>query len=331
MAAGMLPIVLRGPQPDSGVNFLEHFMLGYITDPNAAGGLRLADHLSEPEPARNELLLEVRAYSVNRGELILLRQRPDGWRPGQDVAGVVVRAAGDGSGPAEGERVVGVVDGAGWSERVPVPTGWVAHLPETVSFAQGASLPIAGLTALRALRVGGPLLGRHVLVTGAAGGVGQFGVQLAVTVGAHVTALVHAPEGEDLVRSLGAHEVVSSLDDDTLGPFALVLEGVGGAVLQGAVHRLAPEGAVVAYGAVAGTTQLSFLDFRSAPLGKVVGLFHAYPQETKGADIGTLADLVADGRLQPLLGLVRDWEETREVLEALRNGKVRGKAVLTRK
>jgi NADPH2:quinone reductase len=305
-------------------------MRGYITDPNAAAGLRLADDLPEPEPARDELLLEVRAYSVNRGELFLLQQRPNGWRPGQDVAGVVVRAASDGSGPAEGERVVGIVDGAGWSERVPVPTIWAARLPEAVSFAQGASLPIAGLTALRALRVGGPLLGRQVLVTGAAGGVGQFGVQLAVAVGAQVTALVHTPEGEELVRDLGAHEVVTSLDDDTLGPFDLVLEGVGGAVLQGAVHRLAPEGAVVAYGAVAGPSQLSFLDFRSAPLGKVVGLFHAYPHETKGADIGTLADLVADGRLKPLLGLVRDWEETREVLEALRNGKVRGKAVLTR-
>jgi NADPH:quinone reductase-like Zn-dependent oxidoreductase len=305
-------------------------MRGYITDPSSHGGLRLADDLLEPEPALNELLLEVHAYSVNRGELFLLQQRPDGWRPGQDVAGVVVRAAGDGSGPAEGERVVGIVDGAGWSERVPVLTRWAARLPEAVSFAQGASLPIAGLTALRALRVDGPLLGRRVLVTGATGGVGQFGVQLAVTAGARVTALVRTPAGEELVRALGAHEVVTSLDDDLLGPFDLVLEGVGGTVLQGTVHRLAPGGAVVAYGAMAGPTPLSFLDFRSAPLGKVVGLFHGYPEETKGADIGTLADLVGDGRLEPLLGLVRDWEETREVLEALRNGNVRGKAVLTR-
>jgi NADPH2:quinone reductase len=305
-------------------------MRGYITDPNAPGGLSLADDLPEPEPEPNELLLEIRSFGVNRGEIVLLQQRPDGWRPGQDVAGVVARAARDGSGPAEGDRVVGVVDGAGWSERVAVPTNWAAHLPKSVSFAQGASLPIAGLTALRALRVDGPVLGRRVLVTGATGGVGQFAVQLAVVAGARVTALIHAPEGEEGVRALGADEVVTSLDDDTLGPFDLVLEGVGGAVLKGAVHRLAPGGTVAAYGAVAGPTQLSFQDFGSGPLGKVLGFFHAYPQETKGADLGTLADLVGDGRLTPLLGLVRDWEETREVLEALRNGEVRGKAVLRR-
>lgn len=78
-------------------------MRGYITDPAAPGGLRLADDLPEPEPAPHELLLEVRAFGVNRGELFLLRQRRDGWRPGQDVAGVVVRAAADGSGPAVGD------------------------------------------------------------------------------------------------------------------------------------------------------------------------------------------------------------------------------------
>jgi NADPH:quinone reductase len=305
-------------------------MRGYITDPAAPGGLRLADDLPEPEPAPHELLLEVRAFGVNRGELFLLRQRPDGWRPGQDVAGVVVRAAADGSGPAVGESVVGVVDGAGWSERVPVPTNWAALLPQIVSFAQGASLPIAGLTALRALRVDGPVLGRRVLVTGAMGGVGQFAVQLAVFAGAWVTALIHSPEDEEEVRGLGAHVVVTSLDDASLGPFELVLEAVGGSVLQDAVHRLAPGGTVAAYGALAGPSQLSFLDFGAAPLGRLVGLFHAYPQETKGADIGTLAEMVADGRLDPVLGLVRDWEETREVLEALRNGQVNGKAVLTR-
>lgn len=305
-------------------------MRGYLTDPNASGGLRLADDLPEPEPAPDELLLDVRSFGVNRGELFLLQQRTDGWRPGQDVAGVVAQAALDGSGPVEGDRVVGVVDGGSWGERVAVPTNWAAHLPTAVSFAQGASLPIAGLTALRALRVDGPVLGRRVLITGAMGGVGQFAVQLAVVAGAQVTALIHSTDGEEAMRALGAHHVVTSLDDAVHGPFDLVLEGVGGTVLRDAVHRLAPGGTVAAYGAVAGPTQLSFQDFRSGPLGKVVGFFHAYPPETKGADLGTLADLVGAGRLTPLLGMVRDWEETPDVLEALRHGRVRGKAVLRR-
>jgi NADPH:quinone reductase-like Zn-dependent oxidoreductase len=73
-------------------------MHGFITDPNAPGGLRLADDLPEPEPAANEVLMEVHAYGINRGELFLLKQRADGWRPGQDVSGVVVHTTARGPG-----------------------------------------------------------------------------------------------------------------------------------------------------------------------------------------------------------------------------------------
>ena len=305
-------------------------MRGFVTDPSAPGGLRLADDLPEPEPGPGELLLEVRAYAVNRGELRLLQLRPDGWRPGQDVAGVVLRAAVDGGGPPEGARAVAVVDGAGWSERVAVPAQWAAGFPDGVSFEQAASLPIAGLTALRALRAGGAVLGRRVLVTGATGGVGQFAVQLAVAAGAHVTAQVSGPERVQEARSLGAHAVVVDLGDDALGPFDLVLEGVGGTVLRDAIHRLAPSGTLASYGTVGGAAEIGRPDFSAAPGSRLVAFQHADPQSEKGADLATLAGLVADGRLAPRLGLVRDWEETRDVLEALRRREVRGKAVLTR-
>src|SRR5438105_13998308 len=104
--------------------------------------------VEEPSPAPNELLLEVRAASLNRGELNLLPNRP-GWRPGQDVAGVVVRAAADGNGPPAGSRVVAAVEQGGWAERVPASTNRLAVLPDNVSFAAAATLPVAGLTALR--------------------------------------------------------------------------------------------------------------------------------------------------------------------------------------
>jgi NADPH:quinone reductase-like Zn-dependent oxidoreductase len=304
---------------------------GWITDPGAPGGLRLADDLPEPEPAQNELLVDVRAYSVNRGELFLLTQRTEGWRPGQDLAGVVLRAAADGSGPPEGARVVGNVDWECWAERVAVPSHWAAALPDGVSFEQAAPLPIAGLTALRALRVGGAVLGRNVLVTGATGGVGQFAVQLAVAAGARVTAQVSGPEREPEASELGAHEVVWSLEDESLGPFHLVLDGVGGSVLRDAVHLMAPEGTAATYGTLGGPAELSLLDFgRRARGGRVIGFFFAEPEETRGEDLAALAGLVADGRLDPRLGLVRDWSETREVIDALRNREVRGKAVLIR-
>ena len=114
----------------------------------------------------------MRAFSVNYGEADLIRRRPDGWRPGQDVAGIVISRAEDGSGPPEGTRVVAYLDWEGWAERVSVPTWAVAALDDRVSFETSATLPVAGLTALRALREGGAILGRDVLVTGATGSMG---------------------------------------------------------------------------------------------------------------------------------------------------------------
>src|SRR5713226_3445772 len=99
-------------------------------NPQAPLELREVD---EASPLERESLVEVRAVSINRGELRLLASRPSGWRPGQDIAGVLVRAAADGSGPPVGSRVVGLVDQAGWAERVGLPASRVAILPESIS------------------------------------------------------------------------------------------------------------------------------------------------------------------------------------------------------
>lgn len=302
---------------------------GFITDPESRGGVRLVDDLPDPAPEANELVLDVRAYAVNRGELALIQQRTDGWRPGQDVAGVVARNATVG-GPALGTRVVGLVDWHGWAEHVAVSLDRVVELPESVPFEAAASLPIAGLTALRAVRAAGSIVGRRVLVTGAAGGVGQLVVQLLAGGGAHVTAHVSSQEREGLVRSLGAHEVIWSLEDRSDEPFDVVLDALGGDVLTTALHTLRPEGTAVTYGALLGPSELSLGDFRFARNGRLIGLFHAHPPETRGEDLATLVRLVAEDRVRPHVGLQLDWEETADVLEALREGRVRGKAVLTR-
>ena len=86
-------------------------MHGLVTDSKTPGGLRLADDLPERDPANNELVLGIRAFSVNAGEVSLIEQRPDGWRPGQDTSGVVVREAADGTGPPAGTRVVAYPSG----------------------------------------------------------------------------------------------------------------------------------------------------------------------------------------------------------------------------
>lgn len=306
-------------------------MLGYITDPSAPAGITRRE-LPDPQPGPHDVLVEVRAFAVNRGELSLIEQRRDGWSPGQDVAGVVVAAAQDGTGPGIGARVVGIADGGGWSERVPLPSHRAAVLPEQVSFAQAAALPVAGLTALRALRTGGALIGRRVLVTGASGGVGSFAVQLARAAGARVSALVSSESRMDAVSGLGADEVHTELGPES-GPFDLVLDGVGGSVLTSAIRRLAQGGLVTAYGAASGErSEVAFYDFAAAaPGGRLQGFFiYATGEETFGEDLGVLAAMVAGGRLVPQVGQPRDWADTPAAVSSLRERQATGKVVLTR-
>jgi NADPH:quinone reductase-like Zn-dependent oxidoreductase len=221
-----------------------------------------------------------------------------------------------------------LVEGGSWSERAAVRTDRLASLPDAVTTEAAAALPIAGLTALRAVRLGGALLDAPVLVTGAAGGVGQFAVQLARSAGAHVTALVHGDRHVDEARELGAQRVVTALDDPALGPFAFVLDGVGGPVLSAALARCAA-GATIALYAGGSTTEIGLSSFGPAPLARLVGFFvYAEQGTTMAEDLATLAGLVADGRLRPRLGLVRDWAATRDALEAMRTHAVSGKVVL---
>ena len=287
--------------------------------------------VDEPAAAPHEAVVEVRAFSLNRGELSLLTDRPPGWRPGQDIAGVVARQADDGSGPPVGTRVVALVDGAGWSQRAAAPTERLAALPDTVTFAQAAALPVAGLTALRALRVGGALLGRRVLITGASGGVGSFAVELAAGAGAYVTGVVSNPERATGVRERGAADVVSSVAElEGKEPFHLVLESVGGASLTGALRHTAPDGTVVVFGASSGDpTTLGFYDFAGRPRARIYGFFvyDSGDRETFGDDLLLLAELVAADKLHPRIGLEDDWGALARGAAALRERRVAGKAV----
>ncbi len=306
-------------------------MLGYVTDPAAPAGI-IRRELPEPHPGEHDVVVEVAAYSVNRGELALIEARPDAWAPGQDVAGVIAAAAADGTGPAVGTRVVGIADQGGWSERVAIPSHRAAALPDSVSFTEAAPLPVAGLTALRALRTGGPLLGSRVLVTGASGGVGTFAVQLARIAGAVVTAQVSGPARSAAVSALGASEVITEIGAEA-GPFQLVLDGVGGQVLTAAVRRLARGGVVTAYGVASGQrSDVAFYDFApGAPGARLEGFFvYSTGEETFGRDLGTLALLVAEGKLVPQIGAPRNWSATPEAVAGLRRREVTGKAVLVR-
>jgi NADPH:quinone reductase-like Zn-dependent oxidoreductase len=290
----------------------------------------LVGDLPEPEPADNEAVVEVKAYSLNRGELGLITRRPDGFRPGQDVAGVVVRSAADGTGPPIGTRVVSAVDWHGWAEHVATPVELMAPLPDNVTFAQAATLPVAGLTALSALRFGGSIVGRRVLITGATGGVGQFAIQIAVAAGAHVTALVSGEERLQDARELGAHVALSAPLPADIELFHLILEGVGGTSLVDSMRSTVAGGTIALYGTVGGPSTVTLADFqRRSSVSIKSHILDAEPGRRTGEELARLVTLVSDGRVRPLIGLMLDWTKTPDAVRALGDRGVRGKAVLT--
>jgi NADPH:quinone reductase-like Zn-dependent oxidoreductase len=287
--------------------------------------------VEEPAPGPDEALIEVRAVSINRGELRLLTSRPSGWRPGQDVAGVVRRAAQAG-GPPEGTRVVALVDQAGWAERVAAPLSRLAPLPDGVSFAAAATLPVAGLTALRALRLGGMLLGRSVLITGASGGVGHLGVQMAARQGALVTAVIRNPERGQSLQQAGDVRLVASTSD-LVGKqtFDLILESVGGESLTNSLKLVGRDGVVALFGNSSGQdSAVSFPNFAGHAHARLYA-FYVYESgepPTFGADLGLMANEIAAGRLRPQVGLEASWRDPVGALNALRERQLEGKAVL---
>ncbi len=305
-------------------------MLALVADPTAPERIALRER-PEPAPGPALTVVAVEAVSLNRGEVNRLQSAEPGWRPGWDLAGRVLVPATDGNGPGVGTRVVGILpDGAGWAERAAVPAANLAPLPDAVAATDAAALPVAGLTALRTLRMGGLLLDRRVLVTGAAGGVGRFAIQLAHRAGAEVTAVVGGPERGAGLAELGADRVVVGIEA-AAGSFDLILEAAGGASLAAALRLVGQGGTVVTYGN-SSREPTTFLvnDFYTRWGVSLRGYFLLQDagREPPAADLGHLAQLVADGRLAPQVDLVLDWREAEGALRALRERRVAGKAVL---
>lgn len=296
--------------------------------------------MSEAVPAAEQAVVQVEAFSLNRGEVRMTLTRSvtvpgisaRDWRPGWDVAGVVAQAAADGSGPPVGTRVVGLVPSAGWAQRVAVSTSSLSPLPEGLRVVAAATLPVAGLTALRMLRRGGLLLGRRVLVTGAAGGVGRYALQLAARAGARVTAVVGSPQRGQGLRELGAHEVITTIDAST-PTFDLALESVGGTSLAAAMNAAVVGGLVVTFGSSSGEeTTFDVRRFYNKNRATLQGfsLFTdlATLPPTAAEDLGYLAGLMARGELAPQIDFEMSWREAGRAMTTLMDRQVAGKAVL---
>jgi NADPH:quinone reductase len=308
-------------------------MRGIIVEPNAVSRLAIAP-VAEPQALPQEAIVQVAAISVNRGEIRRAQTADAGWRIGWDLAGTIVQPAADGSGLPMGTRIVGFLPGGAWAERVAVPTEALAALPDGVSFAQAATLPVAGLTALMTLQKGGLLLGKNVLITGASGGVGYFACQLAIAAGATVVAHVGRADRAAFVETTGVDRVIvgeTPAAAAQYGNYDLILDSVGDRVLPVALGLLAENGICVTFGATAGRESLidvgSFYGKGGLQLYGFI-LFHEVRQQPAGIGLQRLVKLVEQGKLKPHIDLEADWTQVGEVAQQLLDRRYVGKAVL---
>lgn len=304
-----------------------------VVDPTTPERLVISD-VDYPIALSLDALVKVKAISLNRGEVRTLSDAEEGWRPGWDFAGIVEQEAADGSGPRTGSRVVGLLTSGSWAQVIVASTNRLVEMPEFVSFAQAATLPISGLTALWMLERRGSLLDRLVLVVGASGGVGYFACQLAKQAGARVVGVVRQPEHEAIVKEAGVDRVIVSVDlveAGEFGPYDLVLESVGGRSLTNALDFLAPGGLCINFG-TSGADDVTFdarqYYFKGGATYYGFNIFYELTHKNVTDDLGRLARMVADGRLLTHIDVEAPWTQIGKVAQQLLDRRIAGKAVL---
>ncbi len=306
-------------------------MLAVRREGGKPGGLAICE-VDIPLVASNETLVRVVAVSVGHDDVEHFAAVIDGSRLGWNLAGTVEIAASNQSGPRIGARVAGLVQFGAWSQFSVVPSDSIAEIPDSVTFAQAAATPSAGLTALYGLEQGGLLTARRVLVACAAGAVGLFAVQLARIAGAEVTAVIQAAEHEALLEEYGAdHVVLGALTGATqFGPYHLALINAADHPDFTATLRLVKShGLCVLYGTA--LTQSAYVDNKplvgnSIRLHRLVVL--EYRIEQRSEDLRRLFSLIAKKELQPHIEIEDSWIEISAVSKTILENKIVGRAVL---
>jgi NADPH:quinone reductase-like Zn-dependent oxidoreductase len=303
------------------------------------------EEVDKPSVGEGDVLVRVRAASVNPFDWHLLRGQPyivrptSGWfkpkrnTPGIDVAGVVEAVGRNVTLVQPGDEVFGEKSRA-CAEYVCGPEKLFVHKPANLTFEQAAAVPVAAVTALQALRDrGGVQPGQKVLINGASGGVGTFAVQLAKSFGAEVTGVCSTPNVE-LVRSVGADQVIDyTRENFTRGRerYDLIVDNAGNHSVVALRRVLAPTGRLVLVGAPKGNW--------IAPLARIVGaqLLSRFGGRKLGFmqtdltrdDLLLLKDLIEAGKVTPVIDRRYPLSEVPDAIRYLETMRARGKVVIT--
>lgn len=300
-----------------------------------------------PAPGEGEILVRVAAASVNpldwhmlRGTPLLMRVSSDlrkhrPMRAGRDVAGVVEKIGSDVTRFRPGDRVFGASQGA-FAESLRGREGEFVAMPPGLSFEDAAVIPIAGLTALQALRRDGRVReGERVLILGAAGGVGTFAVQLAHMFGAEVTAVCRS-DAADLVRELGADHVIDyTAEDVTAGnrSYDLILDLAGAHSYRRLRRILSPDGRIVAVGGGGADGRRLGRWIAKAALAALASRLRRQKvvfsvSTLSAADLSELGTLAAEGRLRPVIERSYRLEDAADAVRRIADGHARGKVLI---
>ena len=337
----------------------EHDTSGTTALPGAGGGMRAVvqdtygssdalrlDTIDRPAIEPDEVLLQVHAAGVDRGVWHIMHGTPyvirltpyGGLRGptnpvlGSDVAGRVVAVGDAVTRFAVGDEVFGIGRGT-FAEYAAAKEAKLVHKPAGLSFEQAGVAALSGITALQALTTIGHLApGQRVLIIGASGGVGSYAVQIAATLGGVVTGVASTAK-LDLVRSLGAESAIDYTATDYLDGstrYDLVLAIGGNDPVRRLRRALTPRGTLVMVGGEGGGTLTGIgRQLRAAMLSPFIGqrlTFFLSAERTE--DIQQLADLMADGRVEPAVGPRYPLDQAPQAIADLEAGRVRGKAVI---
>lgn len=304
------------------------------------------EDLEKPVPGPDELLVRVHAASVNpydwhfmRGSPYLMRLgsgigAPSDIRIGADFAGTVEAVGSNVTRFEPGDEVFGGTSGAFGQYVTPKADRGIARKPAEVTFEQAASAPIAAVTALQALRDHGQLEpGQKVLINGSSGGVGTFAVQIAKAMGAEVYG-VNSTRNVELVRSIGADHVFDYKKENYTESgvqFDLIIDMVGNHSLSDNRRVLKPDGRMVLVGGAKGNWIAPLIKPLAAMLqspfvDQDVGMMIA---TMDGDDLATLADMMANGEVVPVLDRTFSLDEIADAVRYSEEGHARGKIIVT--